>query len=202
MDNETSGAAVAPESAAARLARWAQKLLDLSARNRLLNCAKSAQVAPLVAGDLARLEDALADNGKFAIIGADKFSAAEFADDKNARDLAQQIRDAAGAKPLTDAAREILLAAQQRRRLVSPLAENELGKNLLKIYRQARADLEDGGINTLFLTLGVLDWTQDQKTYSAPLILLPAVITRPTVVEPARLSILDEDPLLNVTLIE
>ena len=43
-----------------RVARWTQKLLDLSLRNRLLNARDSKQILPLAVDDVASLEDTLA----------------------------------------------------------------------------------------------------------------------------------------------
>ena len=63
MSEEQNGAGErAAVGTAGRIGHWTQKLLDFSARNRLLNIPqKSRQVVHLACDDLASLEDLLAD---------------------------------------------------------------------------------------------------------------------------------------------
>ena len=42
-----------------RVEQWKRKLLDLSLRNRLLNCRDGRQFLPLACADVAKLEDRL-----------------------------------------------------------------------------------------------------------------------------------------------
>ena len=50
-----------------RVEQWKRRLLDLSLRNRLLNCRDGRQLLPLVCGDVARLEDSLSANVSVAV---------------------------------------------------------------------------------------------------------------------------------------
>ena len=50
-----------------RAEQWKRRLLDLSLRNRLLNCRDGRQLLPLVCGDVARLEDSLSANVSVAV---------------------------------------------------------------------------------------------------------------------------------------
>ena len=51
-----------------------------------------------------------------------------------------------------------------------------LNKKLTNMQRQAREVEEQSGSNPLFMALGLLDWTEDQKKWSAPLFLYPVKI--------------------------
>lgn len=51
-----------------------------------------------------------------------------------------------------------------------------LNKKLTNLQRQAREVEEQSGSNPLFMALGLLDWTEDQKKWSAPLFLYPVKI--------------------------
>ena len=53
-----------------RVERWKRKLLDLSLRNRLLNCRDGKQVLPLASGDVAKLEDMLAVESSVPVASA------------------------------------------------------------------------------------------------------------------------------------
>ncbi len=59
--------------------------------------------------------------------------------------------------------------------------ESKLYTRLLKTWRDARATLEEQGVNTLFLALGMLHWYESeasQEPRKAPLILIPVLIER------------------------
>lgn len=59
--------------------------------------------------------------------------------------------------------------------------ESKLYTRLLKTWRDAQITLEEQGVNTLFLSLGMLYWyesTRSQEPRKAPLILIPVLIER------------------------
>ena len=147
-----------------RVARWTQKLLDLSLRNRLLNVRDTREFIPLACLDIAKLEDRLSS--------------------------AQSVQLKAG--DLTDAF------------LASKITQEETDKRLKYLFRTAKTDLEESGLNTLFLALGFLRWTppqRDAKPCLAPLVLMPAKLVRKSVSD-IRLEALDEETLVNPTLVE
>ena len=53
-----------------RVDRWKRKLLDLSLRNRLLNCRDGKQILPLECADVAKLEDGLAKDAAVQVSSA------------------------------------------------------------------------------------------------------------------------------------
>ncbi len=79
-----------------------------------------------------------------------------------------------------------------------------LQATLTEIYRKSRADQQEGGSNTLFLTIGTLLWNQKdrRRRYRAPLILVPVVLERPSVRSGFVLRVHDDETRLNSTLLE
>ncbi len=174
-----------------RLGQWQRRLLDLSLRNPLLNMRSSRTNIPLLVPDLARLEDMLAQGKAIAI---------EAAPDHGLRDSALHAQQT-GAKLDEESA----LAALQRGRVYAQLDAQKLESSLIELYRRARSDLEEGGSNTLFLAIGTLCWQRQgagEKIYRAPLILLPVSITRQSVRSGIRLTLSDDEPRFNTTLLE
>lgn len=76
-------------------------------------------------------------------------------------------------------------------------------KELKPIYRSMRTNLEESGVNTLFLTLGSLKWQEKigGKEYTAPLLLMPVEMVS---LGKNKYAIhrRDEETMLNMTLIE
>lgn len=141
-----------------RIERWTQKLLDFSARNRLLNIpAKSKSVLRLKVEDIAKVEDRLSAHERIAV------------------------------PPLADFNEE-----------------KDVRRRLSDLMREARRDLEETGSNTLFLTLGGLEWTEDgaARPRIAPILLVPVRLERASMSEVVKLSRLDEETTVNTTLVE
>ena len=76
-------------------------------------------------------------------------------------------------------------------------------KELKGIYRAVRTNLEESGVNTLFLTLGTLCWNDCKggRFHEAPILLVPVVIVP---IKRGAYSIRkrDEDVMLNISLME
>ena len=142
-----------------RVARWTQKLLDLSLRNRLLNARDSKQILPLAVDDVASLEDRLSADQAVAVEPSDSQSRS------------------AGA-------------------LRSTLASDDMLRRLKEIFRLAKTDLEESGVNALYLALGFLRWRPkgaNAKECRAPILLMPVQMTRKNVREGYTVSRLDDD---------
>jgi hypothetical protein len=89
--------------------------------------------------------------------------------------------------------------------VLASLEKIKLEAALIELFRKARSDLDEGGANTLFLAIGFLKWkksAEDPKTYSAPLILLPVKLERKSALSGVTLTLLDEEPRFNLTLLE
>ncbi|MBM9485125.1 DUF3320 domain-containing protein [Pseudomonas sp. ICBG1301] len=181
------------DSPAGKLTLWQRKLLDLTTRNRLLHLPDSAKGVRLICSDPAELEDQLSNGKRIRIVSVPDLEA-------GGRDAAlyeQQNRES-----LLD---EYAKAALARGEVLATLEKSKLEVAMIDLYRKARSDLDEGGANTLFLALGFLKWKKsadDQKTYSAPLILLPVKLDRKSALSGVTMTLLEDEPRFNLTLLE
>ena len=190
-----------PTTPEGRLERWRKRLLDLTGRNRLLNLQiNGKQALPIDCPDASQLEDMLA-----AMRGRTKPQPIKFrpwpdvmsgTDPRSAKIYRQRLQE--------DGARAFAKEALDKRELVVGRDDNTLQTALTEIYRSARAAQQEGGTNTLFLTIGALLWRQKDKdrSYRAPIILVPVVLERPSVRSGFSLRVHDDDTRLNATLLE
>lgn len=183
------------ESPAARLDKWKRKLLDLTLHNRLLNFKESKKTVRILCPDLTSLEDALADGLEFQVLSASGES--EFDD----------IRDSELHHTRTgmDLNAERLAAEFLARRLYTSLSNDELARRLIDLFRTARTAMEEGGASGLYLALGFLVWFDSdvaEQRHVAPIILIPIEIRRNSAADTFRICQSDEEPRINVTLLE
>lgn len=184
---------IEPDTPANKLNLWQRKLLDLTTRNRLLHLPDGAKCVRLICPDPAKLEDILAGGKRIRVVAMPDLEA-------GGRDVAlyeQQNRE-----NLRD---EYARSALNRNEVLGTLEKIKLDAALVDLYRTARSDLDEGGANTLFLAIGLLKWKKsadDPKSYSAPLILLPIKLERKSALSGVTMSMLDEEPRFNLTLLE
>jgi len=182
-----------PETPAGRIERWQRKLLDLSARNPLLNHRSSKSSLPIFCPDPALLEDTLAAGAKFTVVPAPK-AATQEQDRELHRQRTGEVIDERYARDALES-RQVLVA----------LPKEELDRRLVQIYRKAQTSLQEGGANTLYLALGFLLWkrdTKDERRFRAPLILLPVSLQRQSVRSGVKMLAHDDEPRFNTTLLE
>ena len=144
--------------------------------------------------DLGELEDKLSDGKDFRIMEVPSEWTVSIRDAKmfeieNDRDLIQNI------------------ATQEFKsyRIRTFLDENELDKNLKSLYRSAKMSMEENGTNTLFLALGFLRWFESdlsEKARYAPIVLIPVDIVRNVRNKGYVIRSRQEDPQVNITLLE
>ncbi|MDL2257981.1 DUF3320 domain-containing protein, partial [Eubacteriales bacterium OttesenSCG-928-K08] len=173
---------------------WERKLLDLSLRNTLINFRVTKGAIQLLANDLGRLEDEISGGHEFQIFHIPKDFSATMRDSK--------IFEAETGSDILNA---IISAEFQNRRLRTFLNESELDARVTHLYRQAKLGLEENGANTLFLALGFLRWYEteaSEKARFAPLVLLPVDIVRKSALKGYVIRVRDEEPRMNVTLLE
>jgi very-short-patch-repair endonuclease len=90
-------------------------------------------------------------------------------------------------------------------RLQTNLSRVELDKVLRNLQQMAQTSLDEQGVNTLFLSLGMLryrDVDDSNRELLAPIILLPVKLNRGSVREPFALSVGDDEPATNPALVE
>lgn len=182
---------VVGEQGAERLNRWKRNLLDLTLFNRLLNFRSSQKTLSLLAPGLSLLEDALACDHAFTVLPSELRPTKE----RGLFELPSLENEAAGGVA-EGFARDVLHA---------PLDEQALYRRLTEIYRAARLSIEESGSNTLYLALGFLRWRRSEdsdRTFEAPLLLVPLTVERRSVKDGYRLRRGDEETAFNTTLLE
>lgn len=178
-----------------RLSKWKSRLLDMTLRNKLLNFKATKTTLQFVAPDLSRLEDVLSEGKDFKIRALP--SIMEGADPR----MAQVHAGRNGRTPLDDMALEAL----SNRDLLAKVGQDELDGRLLAIHTAARTGLEEGGANTLYLAVGLLQWTEDEKSERknlAPILLVPVTLQRQSVRSGFRLARHDDEAIVNPTLLQ
>lgn len=183
-----------PRTPAGRIDRWQRKLLDLSLRNRLLNFRPTKQTVPIMCPDVSELEDRLADGARMRLVSL-----------ADGNPLANRDAELHLQRTKKDLDREFASQALERDEVVCPLELRDLEVRLTALYRRVRNDLAEGGSNTLYLAVGFLRWKQQanaEKTYRAPLLLVPVKLTRRSAASPYYLSHHEDDVRFNATLIQ
>lgn len=185
----------------AKLDKARLRLLDLSARNRLLNIPRSKSRS----GSLIEIVDERANEvfrllvkesraltfmpGRLAGDGAEANDADEIADLAQPEDVGVDTRGVANRHADT--------------RLQTRLTSKGLQKRLLTLYFDARTLEEEQGVNVLYLALGSLKWVDPNSAANvryAPLILVPVSLDRATAGDRFKLRWRQEDPSSNLSL--
>ncbi|MBW4591924.1 MAG: DUF4011 domain-containing protein [Brasilonema angustatum HA4187-MV1] len=166
-----------------KIAKWKAGLADLGRRNPLI---KFRQDSPRTLEILTEEPDLLFKNltqGKksldFQIL------------DSEHQDISQLIKT----KALPAQTNPLELRTRQ--------TGNEQLKQLKKLRAEARKSFEERGVNSLFLALGTLTWYDKEKPDDAllsPLILVPVDLIKEPKRDAYKISILEEDIVLNPTL--
>jgi very-short-patch-repair endonuclease len=211
----------------AQITRSRRELLDLTARNRLIN-------TPLTRSRSSRLDitDELSseifriivqERREMAFLSDEKSEADEQAgtgeptsddDDANQEEfhaapttdseISASEDDVHFAQPIEDDDDEIA-DRHLDQNLQTPFDDEKLQKRLLRLFYDARGFYEEQGVNSLYLAMGFLEWyespTSDKPRY-APLLLIPVELHRRTVNAKFRLRMLDEDLTTNLSLQE
>lgn len=184
------------ETPETRIDTWQRKLLDLSKRNPLLSLRENASAIRIFCTELGEMEDMLADGVTFNFISSEKSPV-------NDRERsAESFRLATGNDLHQQFARDQL----RQKTLVANMAQKKFENSAIALFRRAKGDLEEGGANTLFMAIGMLRWKEDprdERSYKAPLILLPVELVRHSARAPIKVrQLADESPIFNSTLIE
>ncbi|WP_052647249.1 DUF3320 domain-containing protein [Pseudoflavonifractor capillosus] len=183
-----------PAAAGGKVAQWERKLLDLGLRNTLLNLRLTQNVVPLLADSLGKLEDMLASGEEYGISPRPQ----EWAKREAYRRDPEQFAD-------LGEYRQLIQAEFENKRLRSALNEADLARATIRLYRTAHTSLEENGANTLYLALGLLRWYESkasERPRYAPLVLLPVEIVRKSAIKGYVIRLRDEEPQMNITLLE
>lgn len=180
------------ETPVTRKSRWERKLLDIGLRNALINLRLSKTLIPLLASSVDDLEDSLADGEDFSVLPRPT--------DWN-RDSELSFDTMHELGPFAS----VIQSEFKNHRLRSALTEAELAKTIKELYRSAKSSLEENGANTLYLALGLLRWYENPRSTKpryAPLILIPIEIVRKSAAQGYVIRLRDDEPQMNVTILE
>jgi hypothetical protein len=198
----------------ASIVNWKRKLLDLSRRNRALN------FKPNKVSTIAIVDEHPAEAFRHIYLdeAAMRFRPAHAATNQEpADDDGLSIELEVNGEPLEfESESEQNLAyvpydstsVDPRHRdewLQTRLTAERLDHSLRRIDEQARSTIEEQGVNTLFLTLGMLRYRESRDSAAwmrAPLVLLPVQLTRKSARSTYSISAADEDALVNPALAE
>ncbi len=172
--------------------QWERKLLDLGLRNNLINMRLRKNTVPILTVSMDELEDTLFTGSDFTIHPRPSDYRAE----------GPLSFEAIGDLQGND---ELIRSEFQNKRLRAPFTDTELTKALKELYRASRVSLEENGANTLYLALGLLRWYETPKSTKAryaPLVLLPIEIVRKSARIGYVIRLRDDEPQMNVTLLE
>ncbi len=209
-DAETSGTTSDPLMSAdpdrfrERLENDRRSLLDLSLRNPLLNYRPRVRGLELVDERPVEVHRILVNEGR----------AMTFAHDPRKKAKPNSSEPEAVPEPLSDPGEETEQPAPEAppvevshtdSKLQTAVSAEELEERLLKTYHAARTSIEEQGVNTLFLALGMLSWVEkdnSQRTLKAPLLLIPVELERSSARERFRLKHDGNDVTENLSLAE
>ncbi|WP_337102708.1 DUF3320 domain-containing protein [Paenibacillus sp. YIM B09110] len=174
--------------------QWERRLLDLSLRNTLINFRMTKSSVKILLTQLGELEDCIADREEFQVLAMPS----DWQGNERSVSLYQNIKHN---HPLT----KLLNDEFERKRLRADLNEHELDRRMIQLYRSARLSLEENGANTLYLALGILKWYESSASEMpryAPLVLVPIQILKKTSRSGYIIRGIEEDPQINITLLE
>ncbi|MDQ1081703.1 DUF4011 domain-containing protein [Pseudoroseomonas cervicalis] len=191
-----------------KLERARAELLDMSARNRLLNVPRFSQTARTVdvvderSAEVFRL---LVRDGKALIFLPGRETAQEKAEaDTKTKAEAELFLPELPQPEESETLEERGTASRHAdTRLQTRMTSKGLQKRLLDLYGDARTLEEEQGVNVLYLALGLLKWIDPQNPANirhAPLVLVPVTLERGTAGERFRLRARPEDLSANLSL--
>jgi very-short-patch-repair endonuclease len=177
-----------------RLSTWKRSLLDLSRRNRLLNVKASTTALPIFCPNPGRLEDLLAGGARLRLTSPPE---------KGGKG-SETDRDHFTLRTGDDWARNHAIDALERKELIANADPKVLEKAGIELFRKAKADIEEGGSNTLFLALGMLRWkaTGSALENRAPMILIPVRLERASALSKPVLVRHEDETVFNLTLLQ
>lgn len=170
-----------------RIETWKSELLDLTKRNSLLSFKPKTAVSLL----LPDLQEQELTRKLFESKDEIRIESVKDDDGKAIVDLSQNTN--------------FLERELAKCKLYSEISKSEIRSRLLKLSRKTNETIEEMGVNTLFLSWGILEWKENDDepgTFNAPIILIPIKLERHTISSNFSLSVLDDEPFINMTLLE
>lgn len=191
-----------------------RSLLDLTARNRLLNVprrnarSKTLEIIDERADEVFRILAGESKTMYFMPVPDSAEAVKSVANDPDAdqTEEAQEEFFEGLPQPANEELDELGRASRHTDMfLQTPHQSEKLQKRLLGLYYDARTYEEEQGVNILYLAVGFLKWFEDEtseKERWAPLILIPVSLVRDSVGERFKLSFTEDEISTNLSLKE
>ncbi|WP_040666561.1 DUF4011 domain-containing protein, partial [Nitrolancea hollandica] len=189
-----------------KVSGWKRSLLDLTRRNQLLYFKpRKASTVPFIEPDPLGLFNALAYEGKtfgFYLKPEELINAASAEPDDLGLDADLQEKVAH-----LEAREEATVPVRQPRpdEIVTGLEAKDLQNRLKRLRLKSRSAVTEQGVNILFAAFGFLHWREgnsDSPLECSPLLLVPVEIQRDSALDPFRLVSIEDEFVLNPTLVE
>lgn len=164
-----------------RLSIWERKLLDLTMSNRLLHIRPGMHCVPLITLDVPEMVETLCKGESYRVI-------------ENPTDKRADVFRCGNIDTLyhKDTLGSFVAAGMAENKLYAYAEGDELESQLKNITRQAKTNLEENGATSLFLTVGLLHWQDEEEPegqkgwrrrrtktdHAAPILLLPVEIVQ------------------------
>jgi very-short-patch-repair endonuclease len=174
---------------------WKTQLLDLSRRNRLLHLriGQPGTIDLLYPSTQLLFDDLVRRRKRLPFI--------------DPLPLEERFAAVGSQEPVTGATvrlDQLSAPEAQEGRLVSDLAPEVQVRRLYNLRLKARQALTDQGVNLLYLAFGFLEWYAPQEPetiWRSPLLLIPVEIQRASLGNEFALRIVDDEIVLNPTLV-
>ncbi|MHB8644414.1 MAG: DUF3320 domain-containing protein [Thermomicrobiales bacterium] len=182
---------------------WQSDLLDLSRANRLLAFKPGIHGLALTQPTPSELFTGfVSQNHGYSLYRPDLASRALAVEEQLALVLADTDAEHVAEMPTTPAPPGARLPRADE--IVAAGEPKKIETTLYRFRLKSRSFLQEQGTNVLFVAFGILDWVEsgfgDGRVLS-PLLLMPVRLDRETSLAPYRLTPLDEDVILNPSLV-
>ena len=181
-----------------RLNKWADLLLDMGKRNNLINF-KTSKVdeAEIFISNLTDFFAYVEHNKDFEVY--DPKSEIE------SNDFIEELDDVCDTQHSKLSKEQYRLLYEHKLKKGQILVYNSNNKPiqaLKSLSKKGNTAIEETGVNILYLALGFVNWTEDEKSQiimKAPILLIPISIENDSVLEPYRIKISDNEIIVNPT---
>ena len=178
--------------------QWQRRQLNLSTSNPLLNRSaggKRGGCLQLHVPNVAMLEDLLSLGSVFTLKG---LSSSVWNNEETRQSMDREVCEAA--------LRENADHMFRRGELLLRMTPAKLNSALSSLYKAARREEEETGVNALFIACGFLKWNDVNHTtdgrYEAPVLLIPVRISRKSARSGFRIMSTEDETRINATLLE
>jgi len=173
---------------------WLNKLIDLSRRNRQLYFRRyKYSTIKLIKPSAKEIYNSLVNRTNIMTIiyrdienlSKSKIDLAEFFDEAIKKDPLEYK------KPL------------KRGEILTDKEDKDLYKGLRQLHLRSKTSFEEQGVNILYIAIGFLQWkdvTYSEQVNLTPLILVPVLLIRESLMRPYKIQYFDEDILINPAL--